>query len=175
MPAVPTAPPPLRYLSAEDVLSFTNQLGITGSWNPATGTLTLTGAATLANYQTALVSITYTSSSDNPSTLTRTVTFKVDDGSAQSSGATRQVTFGPGQQWVHSWAPDSDHVAVARLRNGVWNLWSVSVSTGDEQPLTSYTLPSAHVRYPAWSPRGDRIVYEFGEVHGNVWVSRVPE
>ena len=43
-----------NYANGEDVLAFTNQLGITGSWNAASGTLTLTGTTTVANYQTAL-------------------------------------------------------------------------------------------------------------------------
>ena len=42
-----------------DTLNFTSQSGITGSYNSATGVLTLAGSATLAQYQTALDSITY--------------------------------------------------------------------------------------------------------------------
>jgi len=56
------------FVSGEDILAFTDQNGITGSWNGSTGVLTLTGSATLANYQTALRSVTYLNSSDNPST-----------------------------------------------------------------------------------------------------------
>jgi len=26
------------------------------------------------------------------------------------------------------------------------------------------------VRYPAWSPRGDAIVYEYAETTGNIWL-----
>jgi Tol biopolymer transport system component len=89
-------------------------------------------------------------------------------------GATRRVTNGPGHFWVHAWAPDNDHVAVARQKDGVWNVWAVSTATGTLRALTRYTRPSVHVRYPAWSPRGDQIVYEFGDVQGNVWVSRLP-
>src|SRR5207244_1120278 len=42
------------YHAGEDVLAFTDQSGITGSWDSLSGTLTLTGSATLAQYQTAL-------------------------------------------------------------------------------------------------------------------------
>jgi CSLREA domain-containing protein len=76
----------------EDVLAFTNQAGITGSWNAATGTLTLTGTATLAQYQAALRTVTYTNTSDAPSTLARTIEFVVDDGTATSAAASRTVT-----------------------------------------------------------------------------------
>ena len=76
------------FASGQDVLGFTNQNGITGSYNAATGVLTLTGTATLANYQTALRSVTYSNSSDNPSTATRTISFQVNDGAAATTPAT---------------------------------------------------------------------------------------
>jgi len=60
--------------NGQDVLGFTNQNGITGSFNAATGTLTLTGSSSVANYQTALDSVTYVNTSDDPSGATRTVT-----------------------------------------------------------------------------------------------------
>ncbi|MGA7178783.1 MAG: DUF2341 domain-containing protein [Thiobacillaceae bacterium] len=81
-----------NYANGQDVLGFTNQLGITGSWNAGTGVLTLTGATTVANYQTALQNVTYFNSSDNPSTATRTVSFAVNDGVANSNTATRTIS-----------------------------------------------------------------------------------
>ena len=56
-----------NFHSGEDSLSFTNQNGITGTYNSGTGVLTLTGTTTVANYQTALRSVTYTNGSENPS------------------------------------------------------------------------------------------------------------
>ena len=41
------------YDPGHDQLQFTNQNGITGSWDSSTGVLTLTGTASEANYQTA--------------------------------------------------------------------------------------------------------------------------
>ncbi|MEH2202157.1 beta strand repeat-containing protein [Nostoc sp.] len=81
------------FVSAQDTLAFTNQNGITGSYNSSTGVLTLTGSATVANYQTALQSITYTNSSDNPSTTPRTVSFIVNDGTINSTGVTRNINI----------------------------------------------------------------------------------
>ncbi len=81
-----------NYVNGEDVLAFTNQNGITGSWNATTGTLTLTGSATLANYQSALRSVTYVNSSEDPSTATRTVSFTVNDGDTNSNTLTRNIT-----------------------------------------------------------------------------------
>jgi len=81
-----------NFVSGEDVLAFVNQLGITGSFNSGTGALTLTGTTTVANYQTALRSVTYANSSDNPSTAIRTVTFTANDGTATGS-ATRGIAI----------------------------------------------------------------------------------
>jgi hypothetical protein len=80
------------YQNGQDVLSFTNANGISGSWNAGTGTMTLTGTALLANYQTALRSVQYTNTSQNPSLATRTVTFTVNDGTDPSNAVTRNIT-----------------------------------------------------------------------------------
>ena len=84
-----------NFVQAEDELSFTDQEnGITGSYDDDTGTLTLSGSASVADYQATLGSVTYENSSDNPSTDTRTVTFQADDGAAtnnQSDTATRDI------------------------------------------------------------------------------------
>ena len=63
-----------------DILAFTNANGITGSY--ANGVLTLTGSATVANYQAALRTITFKSTSDIPTDLsaTRTISWLLDDG-----------------------------------------------------------------------------------------------
>ncbi|MFT3858310.1 MAG: DUF4347 domain-containing protein [Aquabacterium sp.] len=80
-----------HYLQGEDTLQFTNQLGITGSWDAGSGTLTLSGTASVADYQTALRSVAYVNSSDTPSTLDRTVSFSIDEG-AGAATADKTVT-----------------------------------------------------------------------------------
>jgi hypothetical protein len=74
---------------AGDTLNFTNQNGITGTYNASTGVLTLTGSASLASYQAALASITFISTSGNPSDsgtdLSRTVSWTVTDGTLSSN------------------------------------------------------------------------------------------
>ncbi len=64
-----------------DTLNFTNQAGITGSYNAGTGLLTLTGSSLVANYQTALQSVTF-SNTTNTSLASRTVTIQADDSAA---------------------------------------------------------------------------------------------
>lgn len=79
--------------TTNDVLAFTAQNGITGSYSAATGVLTLTGSATIADYNTALQSITYENLFVTPSIGARDITFTVTDGTTTSSAATRQFTF----------------------------------------------------------------------------------
>lgn len=82
-----------------DSLNFTNQNGITGSYNATTGVLTLSGTATLADYQAALRSITFSSSSDNPTNFgsnpNRTISFVVNDGGGNSAPVTSTVNVTP--------------------------------------------------------------------------------
>lgn len=67
-----------NYIAGEDFLRFTNQNGISGSFS--NGTLTLTGTATVANYQAALRSVRYENTNlINPSTVTRTISFDATD------------------------------------------------------------------------------------------------
>ncbi len=84
-----------NYQSGEDLLSFTDTTNITGHWDAATGTLSLSGSDTLANYQAALRTVAYVNTSDNPSTLTRSATFTVNDGTAGSNVQTRDITLSP--------------------------------------------------------------------------------
>ena len=70
-------------------------MGITGSWDAGTGILTFSGTTTKANYQTALRSVTYFNNSENPSALTRTISFVASDGTANSTAATRDISITP--------------------------------------------------------------------------------
>lgn len=88
-----------NFQSGEDLLALTSNpasMGnITASYDSATGVLTLSSAgasATLAQWQAALRSVTYTNSSETPNTASRTLSFTVNDGTSNSSAATRGVT-----------------------------------------------------------------------------------
>ena len=80
-----------------DTLNFTNQNGITGHYDTTTGILTLTGTASIANYQAALDTITYSFSPTNGdptaagTDLSRSISWTVTDGSA-SNGTSAAVT-----------------------------------------------------------------------------------
>jgi Tol biopolymer transport system component/DNA-binding winged helix-turn-helix (wHTH) protein len=92
---------------------------------------------------------------------------------SSSGGDYTQLTTQAGQSWPWSWAPDNDTIVFAGSRDGVWNLWQVSRTTKIQKRLTDYTSLRTYVRYPAWSPRGDRIVYEFNETKGNIYVAEL--
>jgi Ca2+-binding RTX toxin-like protein len=82
-----------------DELIFVNQNGISGSYNAGTGVLTLTGTASVADYQQALSSIAY----DNPGDANaggvdnaRTVNITVTDGVDASNQTATFVTIADG-------------------------------------------------------------------------------
>ncbi len=79
------------FINTEDVLAFSNTANITGNYNSTTGVITLSGSDTLANYQTALASITYENTSSTPNTGNRTISWVVNDGSDSSATATSTV------------------------------------------------------------------------------------
>jgi subtilisin-like proprotein convertase family protein len=78
------------YVAGKDVLEYVDQGSITGSFDAATGILTLTGDATPGEYQSALRSVTYKNIGGRPSQRDRTITFTVASGTLNSN-ATRLI------------------------------------------------------------------------------------
>jgi hypothetical protein len=82
--------------SAQDVLSFANTVNIIGT--PGSCSMSLAGTDTVANYITALKSVKYSNNSEDPSGLTRTVTWQVNDGAVAnnlSNTATSTINVTP--------------------------------------------------------------------------------
>jgi Tol biopolymer transport system component len=90
------------------------------------------------------------------------------------TGVLRRLTNERGQTWVRSWSPDGRKIAVAALRDGVWSLLWIEVATGRRGTITPAGPPRVYVRYPAWSPRGDLVLFERGELRGNIWMLQIP-
>ncbi|WP_447932205.1 Ig-like domain-containing protein [Sphingopyxis fribergensis] len=83
--------------STGDMLSIAGSLppGITASYDPASFTLTLSGAASSAAYKAALDAVRYASTSDNPSTAPRAIDVTVSDGALTSAPARATISVVP--------------------------------------------------------------------------------
>jgi hypothetical protein len=83
----------ITNLAATDLLTAGPlPAGITASaYNSATGTITLNGVATLAQYQTALQAITYSTTSPTPSGPAKTLNVVVNDGLVNSNIAVTTI------------------------------------------------------------------------------------
>jgi len=140
-----------NFNSGEDLLAFTNDSSTTGnivaSYDTGTGVLTLTSAgatATIAQWQHALGTITYTDTAITPNTATRTVSFTADDGVTTSNTATRTVTVTDTDQTpvvtTTGGSPDyiggtsatvvDSGITVSDLDNTTQNAATVAVTTG---------------------------------------------
>ena len=137
-----------NFMSGQDVLAFVNNgstMGnITGSYNAATGVLTLTsagGSATLAQWQAALRSVTYSNTSDLPNTSARTVSIVVNDGTSDSNTATKAISVTATNDAPVITAPASRTVTedVASALTGI----SFSdVDAGSSSVTVTFSVPS---------------------------------
>ena len=81
------------YQSDNDVLSFANQSGITGSFNATLGVLTLSGSSYVGNYRQALRAVTFNTIGSGATSATRTFTvIAIDDTNLPSNPVTRSLT-----------------------------------------------------------------------------------
>lgn len=110
----------------------------------------------------------------------RQIAVEIKDGSSTQAavvdaetGAIRWLTRERGQTWVRSWSPDGTRVVVAALRDGVWDLRWIDAATRAQQVITPAGPPHVYYRYPEWSPRGDLVVFERGELKGNIWIMKI--
>ncbi|XZE19693.1 VCBS domain-containing protein [Pirellulaceae bacterium SH449] len=133
-----------NFVAGQDVLSFTNQLGITGSWDAVNGTLTLTGAATIEQYQSALRSVTYHNTSNFPSEAIRTVSFQVNDGEANSIEFTRDVfvTSVNDAPEITIGVNDSANETIAETNSGITAAGSLTVTDLDLPDTVTATVTS---------------------------------
>jgi len=84
------------YFAGDVLAAVTTGTSITVSYNASTHVLTLTGIDTVAHYQQVLESVTYDSTSANPTNsgadTSRTLSWRVNDGSHNSAIVTSKVT-----------------------------------------------------------------------------------
>ena len=144
-----------------DLLGFTDQNGITGSYDAATGVLTLTGAASLANYRDALASITFGFTPGGDPTngggaTSRTINWVVNDGVAPSTAGTSTLNA------IHT-SPTLVAAAIATFTGG-----GASVLLDDDvalqAPDSAGTLAGATVAITTGFVSGDQLGFadQFG-------------
>ena len=73
-----------------------------------------------------------------------------------------------GLSWPFSYSPDVRYVAFAGYRDDTWNVWLLERATRQERRLTQNRRLDVYMRYPSWSPRGDRIGYAQAAPRGAV-------
>lgn len=79
------------FIFGEDKLLFTNQNGITGTFNDTTAVLSLSGIASVGAYQTALRSVAYANVATTRTPGSRMISFTVNDGSFDSNASVATV------------------------------------------------------------------------------------
>lgn len=77
---------------AQELLAVTPTAGITAIYDSSTATLNLSGAATAADYETTLRSVTYENLSQSPTESDRFVELQISDGLADSPLATTTIS-----------------------------------------------------------------------------------
>jgi hypothetical protein len=88
-----------------------------------------------------------------------------------AGGEIRTVAKELTQYFPYDWSPDNDRIVFAGLSHGVWNIYWISVSTGKVEQLTHFTSQFGSVRYPAWSPKGDQILFEHNDLTSNIYIA----
>lgn len=88
-------------------------------------------------------------------------------------GTPLQLTFDKGDSWPFGWSSDGKRIAFAGSRDGIWNVWWVARSDKSQKQLTRNTSAGVLMRFPAWSPLGNQIVYEQVELTSNVYVTNL--
>ena len=84
-----------NFQDSDDLL-FTDQNGISGSYDDGTGVLTLTGDSSVANYQAALRTVRYRNLSSRALSATKTIVFTANDAGSDSAPATKQICISEG-------------------------------------------------------------------------------
>jgi len=155
---------------AGDTLAFTNQGGITGSWDMTSGTLTLAGSAPVASYQAALRSVRYSTSEAFPGTAARTVSLTVNDGVADSNTVSR--TIGVVTRSAAPWVEGFDGLTAGADLHQLelagqtrWHGW-------DANPAATATVSAAQARSGANSVAiagATDLVHEYKGIDAGGW------
>jgi Tol biopolymer transport system component/DNA-binding winged helix-turn-helix (wHTH) protein len=90
-----------------------------------------------------------------------------------TGGEIQTLVKEPAQSLAYDWSPDSRRISFASMQGGVWNVYWVNRGTREVRQLTHFATPSASVGDPAWSPRGDQIVFERYDQSANIYIANL--
>jgi Tol biopolymer transport system component len=88
----------------------------------------------------------------------------------RNGGHQERLTDDSAVYFPGSFASDNRRISYASYRDGVWNLWWIDRVTRERRQLTHLTTYGPYVRYPAWRPGSEEIVYEYSQVKGNIYL-----
>ena len=135
--------------------------GITSVYNASSGKLVLSGSVPVASWQFALQSVTFSSSSEDPtgtqSPSDRTVTFVISDGDASSAAVTRTITVTPVND-VPVLA-NVENISLAYTENDAAQAVSPKITVSDLDYITDATLAAATVTISSGLRSGDVLSY----------------
>ncbi len=81
------------------------------------------------------------------------------------------LTSARGLHWPFNFSPDGSKISYASFAGDAWNVHWVERATRKKQALTNFgPRLDAYLRYPAWSPLGNQIVFERAETAGAIWL-----
>ncbi|HLO04253.1 MAG TPA: LecA/PA-IL family lectin, partial [Symbiobacteriaceae bacterium] len=135
------------FVASEDVLAFTSQGGLSGSYNAGNGVLSLSGSASAATYEAVLRSVTYqNTNAATQNTVPRGITFSVGSGALyyQSTGHYYEFVPAPAITWT-----SARDTAAARSLYGLHGYLATITSNGEN------TFVAAKVQGLGWIGASD--------------------
>ena len=97
-----------NYVEGQDVLAFVDQANVSGSFDSLTGTMTLTGPASPAEFEAALRLVTFQTVNDNTiSESPREISYTVNDGIDDSTVATSTINVSATSEIIGSVNPET--------------------------------------------------------------------
>jgi len=90
-----------------------------------------------------------------------------------TGGEIQTLVSDPGRSAPYDWTPDSKHVVYTGERDGIWNVYWVDRLTREVRQLTHFSTPSAALSQPAWSPKGDQIVFQRYDQLDNIYIAEL--
>ncbi len=84
------------------------------------------------------------------------------------SGATRDITKGPGYVWAPAFSPDGRELAYSHFENmAQWHIWIAPLDGGAPHRLTTGAQDEI---YPRFTPDGKSVLFNNWPPHGRVWL-----